>query len=54
MQPVWQRVSSSANVSHFSLAESLGWQRFEFSWDELLRGLLDTCLQGPLRGFQGL
>ncbi|CAE7947465.1 pkd2, partial [Symbiodinium sp. KB8] len=34
-------VSDSVSRGDFSLAESLGWQRFEFSWDELLRGLLE-------------
>ena len=59
MHPEWQRVSSSANVSDsvsrgdFTLAARMGWQRFDVDWDALLRGLLDTCLEGPLRGCEG-
>ncbi|CAE7206135.1 unnamed protein product [Symbiodinium natans] len=55
LQPEWQRVCSSANVSdsvsrgNFDLAESMGWKRFHFNWEETLQQLLDECLQGPLR-----
>ena len=55
LQPQWQRVASSANISDAvsrgddTFARKSGWILLEADWDAIFADLLDRCLHGPLR-----